>query len=173
MLRGLSAGRSRSGAALLASLLLAACGSGGEGDPPPGVPVKVVLSESTAAPPALVDDYCVVFTERPTAEEVANYNSGRVPDVFNHIGRSVRQCMDGTAQTYLSQLPTSTFFKQTLYINMDGTCLPGQSACYYPGNPTIDLVQTVLSLIPAIAERQLNMLVGHEVWHAVVGYFHA
>jgi hypothetical protein len=158
------------------AVLIAACGGGGGGDgidPPPGEPLKLVLVESSEAPPAMVGDECVVFTENPTAAELASYNSGRVPDVFEHVGHSVRQCMDGIAQPYLSQVPQNHFFRSTLYINLDGKCPQGASGCYYPNNPTIDLIQTVLSLIPAIAQRQLDRLLGHEVWHAVAGSFHS
>ena len=163
---------------LLAPLFLltwTACGGGGGGDgqPPPGVPVKLVLSESSAAPPAQVGEYCVVFTERPATGELLSYLTGRVPAVFRHVGRSVRQCMDGTAQPYLSQLPASRFFSDTLYINLDGQCPPHASGCYYDNNPTVDLVQTVFSLLPEVAEQQLNALIGHEIWHAVDGWFHS
>lgn len=153
-----------------------ACGGGGGGDaidPPPGEPVKIALVESTPAPPAIVGDECVVFTEIPSDEEVYRYTQGRVPDIFEQIGASVRQCMDGEAQPYLSQVPErQLFFRDTLYINLDGSCPPNSSGCYYPNNPTIDLLQTVLSLIPAIARIQLDRLLGHEIWHAVAGSFH-
>lgn len=164
--------RARSAAAALAAVFfVVACGGGG-GAPPPGVPVNLILAESTSAPPALVNGQCVVFTERPQADELSNFQSGRVPAVFEHVGLSVRSCMDGNAATYLSAAPDSIFFEQRLFINLDGTCPQGYSGCYYPGNPTVDLLQTVFSLIPSIAERHLNMLVGHEVWHAVAGHFH-
>ena len=160
---------------LVASAALAACGGSGGGaiDPPPGEPLKLVLVESSQAPPALVGDECVVFTERPSMSELARYTSGRVPDIFEHVGHSARQCLDGAAQTYLGQLPPQYFFRSTLYINLDGQCPQGAAGCYYPNNPTIDLVQTVLSLIPELARRQLDRLLGHEIWHAVAGSFHA
>jgi hypothetical protein len=170
----------RRGRLLLVScvaVVVAACGGGGGGDadidPPPGEPLKLVLVESSEAPPALVGDECVVFTERPSMSELARYTSGRVPDIFEHVGRSARQCLDGAAQTYLGQLPPQYFFRSTLYINRDGQCPQGASGCYYPNNPTIDLIQTVLSLVPEIARRQLDRLLGHEIWHAVAGSFHA
>lgn len=160
------------GLVLATQFLLVACGGGDEGEPPPGVPVQLVLVESTAAPPAQIDGQCVVFTERPQAQELSNYQWGRVPAVFEQVGSSVRRCMEGDAASYLSALPTTVFFEQQLFINLDGRCPPGYSGCYYPDNPTVDLLQTVLSLIPAVAERHLDMLVGHEIWHAVDGHFH-
>jgi hypothetical protein len=105
--------------------------------------------------------------------ELANYTSGRVPEVFEHVGRSARQCMDGTAQTWLGQLPQQYFFRSMLYINLDGRCPQGAAGCYYPNNPTVDLAQTALSLIPEIAQRQIDRVLGHEIWHAVAGSFHA
>lgn len=153
---------------------MTACGGGAGGvDTPPGEPLKLVLVESSPAPPAMVAGECVVFTENPTMSELARYNAGRVPEVFEHVGRSARQCMDGVAQTYLSQVPSQHFFRSTLYINLDGHCPQGASGCYYPNNPTIDLTQTVLWLIPELAGRQLDRLLGHEIWHAVAGSYHA
>ncbi len=122
----------------------------------------------------MVGDECVVFTEVPSADEAARYTQGRVPDIFEQIGASIRRCMDGEAESYLAQVPEQLlFYRDTLYINLDGTCPPNSSGCYYPNNPTIDLLQTVLSLIPSIARIQLDRLLGHEVWHAVAGSFHA
>jgi hypothetical protein len=158
-------------AVLSTTMLLAGC-SGSDGPTPVGVPVKVLLSEGTPAPPALVNGECVVFTVHPTAEQVYAYQTAPVPDIFAHIGDSIRQCMSGTAQPYLGDIPQSYFYRATLYFNLNGSCPPHSSGCYYPNNPTVDQIQTHWLPTAAQADWQLSAIIGHEVWHAVAGSFH-
>lgn len=163
--------------ALAVGTLLAACGGGGsDGNTTKafstGVPVTMMLTESAPLAPAMVDGTCVVFTPILSAEESSHYLAEAVRHVFEHIGESIRTCMDGDALSYLGTLPASHFFQDTLFINLDGTCPAGSSGCYWPGNPTVDRAQTHWPTDPVAADKLLSGLVGHEVWHAVAGFYH-
>ena len=165
--------------ALAASAVLGACGGGGGGGGDntadayaKGVAVTMMLSESAPLPPAMVDGTCVVFTPVLSAQESSEYLSERTRKMFEHIGQSLRTCMDGKALSYLGTLPASPFFQDTLFINLDGTCPAGASGCYWPGNPTIDRAQTRWPTDPVAADQLVSGLVGHETWHAVAGWYH-
>ena len=146
--------------------LIAGCG-----EPPtpnlPGQRLHVVLVDTAPAPPQMFDGRCLIRAPAVSTEDAYHYNAEPAISTFLQIGESVMQCLDGKAE----QIPESwaqPFFEQTLWFNLDGKCPPNVFGCYYPSNPTIDR-SYITDLTPA---RAVPTTVGHEVWHAVAGYFH-
>lgn len=156
-------------------LLTAACAGGGGSGGPADVGVEpelkgldVSLVDSSAAAPAWVAGTCVIFAPRLNAVELLVYWLDPALSVMTHIGQSMQDCIDGKAQPYVASW--DAFFEQTVWIDRDGDC-PNGVSCYWPNSAVIMLDP------PAIATRErpedfIASLLGHELYHAVAGYYH-
>lgn len=149
------------------TLATAGCSSS-DAPAPPGVRVDLVIVESSHAAPADIDGHCVVFLYRLADDDAAQYQNDPAVSAFRHLGRSVLDCMNGTAYPYLGEAPEG-YFDARLWINLDGVCPDGFVGCYWPDNPTIDRAQAFVTDRPPDFEAEL---LGHEIWHAVAGDFH-
>lgn len=151
-------------------LAIAGCGGGGNDAVVDSKlrGLNVHLVDSSSAPPALVDGTCVIFAPRLNALDLLSYWLNPSMSVMTHIGESMMACLDGTARPYVSNW--TPFFRQTVWIDDDGDCPVGVS-CYWPSSAVIMLDQTEIAS-KSRAPEFVASLFGHELYHAVAGYYH-
>ncbi len=158
---------------LVLLLVVTGCTESGGTDPAASADAKlrgldVELVDASPAAPALVNGTCVIFAPRLNAVELLLYWLDPAISAMTHIGASMQQCLSGEAEPYVTSW--KAFFGQTVWIDNDGDCPTGVS-CYWPGSAVIMLDQAT------ITERErpddfIASLLGHELYHAVAGYYH-
>jgi hypothetical protein len=164
----------RFGCRLFATATFAAlvgCGGSGGGaatEDPKLRALDVQLVDSTPADPAWINGSCVIFAPRLNAVDLLVYWLDPAQSTMTHIGYSMRRCIDGHAEPYVSSW--DPFFVQTVWIDVDGDCPTGVS-CYWPSSSVIMLDQTAIASRERTADF-VDSLLGHELYHAIAGYYH-